>query len=259
MTELTVVMAVYGQPLMLAAQLATIRGYGPETRSRLNVVVVDDCGDPAVDPEDIGFLASFVKSVKLFRVDKDIPWNQMGARNLGMQHSEGHCLLIDPDMVFDGVVMARMIEAASKLARGRVIKWGLRHVNTGKLDMSSPNTWLLHRDDFFAVGGYDEDFAGNKGWSDVQFLDIMRGCYKIEERPDLWAHFHSTASVPDAMVTSLDRSTAANRKKRVKKVEQARKAGGWARWAKTRVSAERLRFPWTQLFPKHSETSARKS
>jgi hypothetical protein len=257
--ELTLVMAVYGQPQMLRKQIETIVDYPDAVLERLNVVVVDDCGDPPVDLEGIRFFSDFVKSVKLFRVDKDIPWNQMGARNLGMQHSEGHCLLIDPDMVFDGVVMARMIEAASKLARGRVIKWGLRHVNTGKLDMSSPNTWLLHREDFFAVGGYDEDFAGNKGWSDVQFLDIMRGCYKIEERPDLWAHFHSTASVPDAMVTSLDRSTGANRKKRVKKVAQARAAGGWARWAKTRVSAERLRFPWTQLFPKPSETSAPKS
>lgn len=259
MTELTLVMAVYGQPQMLWKQLDTILHYPDEVLDRLNVVIVDDCGVPEVETRFVENLDCFAKSAKLFRVDKDIPWNQMGARNLAMQHSSGHCLLIDPDMVFDGKMMARMIQAAEKLARRHVIKWGLRHVSSGKLDMTSPNTWLLHRDDFFAVGGYDEDFAGNKGWSDVQFLDIMRACYKIEERPDLWAHFHGNDSVPDAMVTSLDRSTAANKKKRVKKVEQARKAGGWARWAQTRVSAERLRFPWTQLFPKPSETSPPKS
>ena len=252
-------MAVYGQPHMLAEQVYTILDYDIEVLRKLNVVIVDDCGEPQVDVACATVLASQVKGVKLFRVERNIPWNQMGARNLGMEHSQGHCLLIDPDMVFDGDMMARMMKAAAKLARGRVIKWGLKHVNSGKLDMSSPNTWLIHRDDFFAVGGYDEDFAGNKGWSDVQFLDIMRGCYKIEERSDLWAHFHSTASISDAMVTSLDRSTSANKKKRVKKVDQARKAGGWARWAQTRVSAERLRFPWTQLFPRPSETSPPKS
>jgi hypothetical protein len=246
---LTLVMAVYGQPLMLQKQIETISAYSDVVLDHLNVVVVDDCGRPDVDVEGMRFLSDFAKSVKLFRVTLDIPWNQMGARNLAMEHSEGLCLLIDPDMTFSGEMMKRMIEAASKLARGHVIKWGLKHVSSGKLDMTSPNTWLLHREDFFAVGGYDEDFAGNKGWSDVQFLDVMRANYKIELRPDLFADFHGTDSVPDAMVKSLDRSTAANKKKRLKKVAQARAAGGWARWAKTRRDVPRIRFPWTQLFP----------
>lgn len=250
MSDLTIVMAVYGQPLMLAKQVDTMLHYAGETQRRLNLVVVDDCGFPPVAVEEVIELTRFLKSVKLFRIDKDIHWNQMGARNLGMEHSAGHCLLIDPDMIFDQPTIARMIEAAEKLPRGHVVKWGLKHVNSGKLDMTSPNTWLIHRDDFFAVGGYDEDFAGHKGWSDVQFLDIMRACYKIQNRPDLFANFHGTDSVPDAMVTSLDRSTKHNRKLRLKKVAQARAVGGWARWAKARKDVERLRFPWTQPFPK---------
>lgn len=249
MTELTIIMAVYGQPLMLREQFLAITAYPQHVRERLNVVVVDDCGTPPVDVGTVTCLAQIVKSAKLFRVEQDIPWNQMGARNLGVQQSSGHCLLIDPDMVFDGAMIERMIEAAKKLARGHVVKWGLKHVSSGKLDMTSPNTWLIHREDFFAVGGYDEDFAGNKGWSDVQFLDLMRAVYKIENRPDLFANFHGTDSVPDAMVKSLDRSTAANKKKRLKKVAQARAAGGWARWAKTRRDVPRIRFPWKQLYP----------
>lgn len=249
MSDLTIVMAVYGQPLMLSKQIDTIVRYSDAAMKRISLVVVDDCGNPPVDVEEIRSAEVCGVKSKLFRVTQDIPWNQMGARNLGMQHSSGHCLLIDPDMVFDGSMIERMIAAAKKLARGHVIKWGLRHVNSGKLDMTSPNTWLIHRDDFFAVGGYDEDFAGNKGWSDVQFLDLMRACFKIENRPDLFANFHGTDSVPDAMVKSLNRSTAANKKKRLKKVAQARAAGGWARWAKTRKDVPRLRFPWTQLYP----------
>lgn len=249
MVDLTIVMAVYGQPLMLREQFKAIMGYQESVLRHLNVVVVDDCGSPPAEVDHFDVMDSFCNSAKLFRVMQDIPWNQMGARNLGMQQSSGHCVLIDPDMVFDGDVMARMIEAASKLARGHVIKWALKHVNSGRIDMTSPNTWLLHRDDFFAVGGYDEDYAGNKGWSDVQFLDLMRACFKIENRPDLFANFHGTDSVPDAMVMTLDRSVTANRKKRVKKVAESRRAGGWARWAKTRKDVPRIRFPWTQLYP----------
>lgn len=247
--SLTIVMAVYGQPLMLQEQLLAISSYPQAVREQLTVIVVDDCGEPPVREGTITCLDAIIKSAKLFRVEQDIPWNQMGARNLAMHHASGHCLLIDPDMVFDGRTMARMIEAAKKLARGHVIKWGLRHLNSGKVDMSSPNTWLIHRDDFFAVGGYDEDYAGHKGWSDVQFLDVMRSCYKIEHRPDLLADFYGTDSVPDAMVRSLDRSTSTNKKKRLKKVAQARAAGGWARWAKARKDVSRLRFPWKQIFP----------
>lgn len=249
-TELTLIMAVYGQPLMLAEQVKAITHYQDEVLDNLNVVIVDDCGMPPVDLGIPAFLDAYVKSVQLFRVEKDIPWNQPGARNLGMHHARGWCLMIDPDMVLDSPTMLRMLHAAQKLQRGRVAKFALKHVSSGKLDMTSPNTWLIHRDDFFAVGGYDEDFAGAKGWSDVQLLDILRSCYKVEERPDLWAHFHGTDSVPDAMVKSLDRSTSANKKKRVKRVAAARKAGGWARWAKTeRAKADRLRFPWKQLYP----------
>jgi hypothetical protein len=248
-TELTIVMAVYGQPLMLDEQVRKISDYPADVRDRLNVVIVDDCGEPEVRYGDVNRLMGAVRSLKLFRVTQNIPWNQMGARNLGMHHSAGWCLMIDPDMVFDGPTMARMIQAVEKLQRGQVVKWALKHTSNGTLDTSSPNTWLVHRDDFFAVGGYDEDFAGNKGWSDVQLLDVMRSCYKLQLRPDLFAHFHSTKDVPDAMVTSLDRNTSVNKRKRVKKVGQAKAAGGWARWAKARKDVPRLRFTWEQRYP----------
>lgn len=247
---LTLVMAVYGQPLMLAKQLATIESYPAEVANYLDLVIVDDCGTPPVTVEAIEEIDGYVKSAKLLRVEKNIPWNQMGARNLGMHVSKGWCVMIDPDMVFDGEVMRRMMLAARKLARGRFIKYGLKHVGSGRLDMSSPNTFLLHRDDFFAVGGYSEDYAGAKGWSDVTMQDVLVSSYKMEARADLFANFHSTASIPDAMVMTLDRSVTENRKKRLKHVAQAKAAGGWARWAKARKDAPRLNFPWKSIFPK---------
>ena len=250
MKELTIVMAVYGQPGMLAVQLDAIASYPAEVRARLNVVVVDDCGAPPVAIEPIETLATLVKSVKLLRVQKDIPWNQPGARNLGMHVSSGWCLMIDPDMVFDGATMARMLQAVDTMRRGRVMKWGLRHRSSGTVDMTSPNTWLIHRDDFFAIGGYDEAFCGHKGWSDVQLLDIFKATYKIDLRPDLCAEFYSTKDVSDAMVTSLNRNVSHNRKLRLKRVAQARACGGWAKWASVRQEIPRLNFPWKQLFPK---------
>lgn len=243
---LTICMAVYGQPKMLAHQLATIDGYSQAVLDNLNVIIVDDHGDPEVEEWDAMQLS--VNSVQLFRVDDDIPWNQMGARNLAMQHAKGWCLMIDPDMVFSAEIMVRMLAAQEILQRGQVLKYGLKHKRSGKLDMSSPNTYMIHRDDFFKVGGYDEDFAGNKGWSDVQLLDTLTSCYKLQNRPDLHAEFYGPSDMPDAMVTSLDRNTRVNRAKRIKKVSKARACGGWARWAQLREGAPRLRFKWHKVY-----------
>lgn len=250
MTNLTIVMAVYGQPQMLATQLAEIRSYGPEVCSKLRLIVVDDCGDPPVDPREIEAVATGVQSAKLFRIEQDIPWNQMGARNLGMHHAEGWCMMLDPDMVFPASMMVRVMEAVEKLERGQVIKFALRHFdNKRTIDMTSPNTWIIHRDDFFHAGGYDEDYAGSKGWSDVQLLDILTSFYKIQKRPDLFADFYGTQQIPDAMVKNLDRSTKVNRRKRIQKVAEARAARGWIRWVRARQNISRLRFPWKQVYP----------
>lgn len=247
--HLTIVMATYGQPKMLKFNLDTIAGYDAEVSKRLRVIVVDDCGDPPVEPGD-GF--------ELFRITEDIPWNQPGGRNLGMHHASGWCAMMDPDMVFSAGQIRKVMTAASKLKRGSVIRYGLRHMSPAKpeigyrpfpgreVDVSSPNTYLIHRDDFWAAGGYDEDYAGNKGWSDVQMLDVLTSMFYVSRRPQLFADFYGTDSISDAAVTSLDRGVAQNRKKRVRKVAEVRKAGGWRRWI-NRVKGPNLRFTWEKV------------
>lgn len=249
MSDLTIVMAVYGQPKILAHQLETILGYPESVRDRLKLFIIDDHGDPPVDVDLIIDAATRLKEARLYRVDDDIPWNQMGARNLGMKEASGVCMMLDPDMVWPADMMARMLAAASSLKRGNVMKWALRHKSGGRIDMTSPNTWTLHRDDFWKVGGYDEDFAGNKGWSDVTLLGTLMTTFKIEQRPDLYPDFLSVKDVPDAMVTSLNRSIKVNLGKRLAKVRQSRAMRGWARWAeKVNVRATKIRFAWTRLF-----------
>lgn len=248
---LTVAFAVYGQPAMLEVQLRTFAAYkSPALRSSLKLIVVDDAGDPPVDKDALAeFELDTGIDTELYRVTKDIPWNQGGARNLAVHVApDGWLLLIDPDMVFSEDVMARMVLASEAMIRGHVARYALRHASTGEIDMTSPNTYLIHRQDFLDVGGYDEDYAGHKGWSDVQLLDILGAHYKLSRRPDLFAEFYSNALVSDAMVTKLDRSTKHNRAIRLKKFEQAKSMGGWKRWVKQKKGPN-LRFPWVKLFP----------
>ena len=251
MTRLvTLAMAVYGQPKMLEVWFDTLRSYPTVLLNQMELVIVDDHGNPAAEiPQDIQDLLP----CKVFRVIDNIPWNQPGARNLALANMDTRLVLfVDPDMVFPAGMMNLMLLAGLGLKGGEVIRFMLKHrsgASKGKLDPSSPNTWFLHVEDFLRVGAYDEDFSGNKGWSDVQLLDVMKANYKIQHNPNLFADFYGVDEVSDAMVTSLDRSTKANKHKRLLKVKEARMMGGWAKWTKYHCQRERLRFPRASSAP----------
>ena len=243
MRLVTLAMAAYGQPRMLQEWFDTLIGYPSEIHSCLELLIVDDCGTPPVEiPDEVNDLFP----VQLFRVTEDIPWNQPGARNLALDHCRTRLVLfVDPDMVFGADMMRGMISAGYELPEGEVIRFMLKHRNNGQLDGSSPNTWFCHVDDFRKVNGYDEDYAGHKGWSDVQLLDVMRTHYKIHHRADLFASFYSAEHISDALVTGLDRNTVHNRKIRVRKVEWSRNHGGWKAFVKEKKP--RIRFKWEQV------------
>lgn len=249
MTRLvTLAMAVYGQPKMLGVWFDTLRSYSEEMLAQMELVIVDDHGSPpAVVPEDIRALLP----VKLFRVLDNIAWNQPGARNLALEHMDTDLVLfVDPDMVFELEMMQKMLDSGFALTEGRVIRFMLKHRGghaAGKLDPSSPNTWFLHVSDFLKVGAYDEDFAGAKGWSDVQLLDVMKANFKIRHDPELFAQFYGVEEISDAMVSSLDRETRTNKHKRLLKVKESRMMGGWLKWTRQHCNRERLRFRWEQV------------
>lgn len=148
-------------------------------------------------------------------------------------------MVVQPDM------MDRMVDAGARLPEKEVIRFMLKHKGSGVLDGSSPNTWFMHVSDFLWVGAYDEDYAGNKGWSDVQLLDIVKSFFKVHHRADLFVDFYSVNEVSDSMVTSLDRSHAANRKLRLRKLSWVRRKGGWKAFLK--ADRTRIRFPWTKI------------
>jgi hypothetical protein len=242
-------MAAYGQPLMLEVWFETIRSYPFAVLSKMELVIVDDCGEPPVEiPEDIQAMLP----CQLFRVTKDIPWNQPGARNLALEHARTKLILfVDPDMVFPAGMMNKMLLAGLALEEHRVIRFQLRHRlghAKGHIDSSSPNTWFLHVADFKRVGGYDEDYCGHKGWSDVQLLDIMKTVFKVRHDPTLFAEFYSRKEVDDADVQSLDRDVKHNKYIRLGKVRQANLTGGWGKYARDVVCKRpSLRFPWERV------------
>lgn len=240
---LTIVMAVYGQPLMLEKWWETLRSYDDEVLDKVHLIIVDDHGDPPVEiPDDVMGLLN----CRLYRVMDDIPWNQMGARNLGMAEcSTEWALMLDPDMVVEPIIAKHFLQVTSDIPKGSVCLVRLRHPN-GAFDTHSPNIYLIRKSDFDRVGGYDEDYRGHKGWSDVQFLHTLEGFkMKFVKLHEIWARFYGTKDISDAAVMTLDRDHKHNKVIHVRKMRDAQRVG-MTRWVKSRKGGN-IRFRWARV------------
>lgn len=237
---LTIGFAVFGQPIMLAEWFHRFAAAGGGQRDDVEVIVVDDCGEPpAVVPP----------GVRLIRVLENIPWAQGQARNIAAQEAKSPVLMmLDPDMTFPKSELivgevARFVHAAKNLPNRAVLRPRLRHGN-GKLDSTSPNVYLIHREDFIDSKGYDLEYCGNKGWSDVTLSQVWARMFKQKANSDLILDFHHSGKFADAQVTSFDRSVEHNKKIHVKHKERMRKLGipGFLK-----EHSPMVKSPWVEL------------
>ena len=152
---------------------------------------------------------------------------------------------MDPDMVVEPAVAKRVLKLIPKLRPGILVKMLLRYTND-VLDSTSPNIYLMTKGDFVKSGGYDEDYAGHKGWSDVQFMHTLKGLRMKFHRPDgLWVRYYRPSDIKDATVQTLNRSVKHNRHIHIKKMGWL-KRHGWAKWVAAN-SKKLIRFPWERV------------
>jgi hypothetical protein len=235
--ELTIAFSTYGQPKMLHYWFECFMAQPHEWRDLVEVIVVDDAGSPKAQvPAGPG--------IRLARIRKDIPWNQGGARNLAAHlATTDRLMLIDPDMTLEPGMLQKLVEESRFLARGLMFRPALRHIADGSLDHTSPNVHLMLRADFLELGGYDEDYCGNKGWSDVQLLRVMQKALVSRTREDLWFWFHhGNKKLPDAQVVTLDRSVKKNKALHLSKIDKLKKLG-WKQFV-SKCVGKPLRFEW---------------
>jgi hypothetical protein len=98
--------------------------------------------------------------VRLFRIEVDVRWNWLAARNIGMKHAEGWCVLTDMDHVIPESTLDALVYGQHD---ARTIYGFSRVESTGEKANPHPNSWFLTRSMFWNVGGYDETLSGHYG------------------------------------------------------------------------------------------------
>lgn len=173
MRTITIVMAYYENLGMLHKQCEAFAALPPVIRQYCIWHVVDDGSPKApavkVDP---GF------PMRLWRMERDIRWNQDACRNIGVHHSETRWLMLtDMDHMIPEATLERLIfgtDIESKKA--------YKFARVSAPDMSPykphPNSWFLERKTWNRIGGYDERFAGYYG-TDADFRERLSQVVKI--------------------------------------------------------------------------------
>jgi GT2 family glycosyltransferase len=174
--DVTLVMPYYENPQFFARQLAFWAAYPPDVKAHLRVIVVDDGS-----PEPIHMPPTPPLPLRVFRIEKDVRWNWLAARNIGAHHApEGWLLMTDMDHVVPPETARGLIDGAH---RPDIVYAFARREHTGEVIAPHSASFLMTRAMFWAIGGYDERFSGFYG-TDGRYRRRLATVARIHLLPD---------------------------------------------------------------------------
>lgn len=203
--NLTILLTYYESPNMLCKQLDTWKQYSAPLQDRVRVIVVDD-GSPKHPALDVLNTASLPLMIELYRIEKNIPWNSAGARNLGMQHvHEGWVLATDIDLV----LVDDCAESLLSLDLDPEVIYYLRRKNYRDGQWYEINyhveTFLMTKHMFWArVKGYDNALSG---WWNGAWTPFRKQCKRVAKEEILLDEYllNYTDLIEDATVSQWGR------------------------------------------------------
>ena len=203
MKPVTLIYAYYDNANMLRRQLQEWMQYDDEHKFYLRVIIVDD-GSPNKPALPVIREIGVPFTLQLYRVRNDRAWNQDGCRNLGMLKCDTEwALMTDMDHMLPGHQVQALLEFEGKA--GEYYMPGQYLTHSINLHRPHPNTYLMSCRDFWAAGGYDEDFCGYYG-SDGNFRRCMIGAgLKEVYAPAFHLVVYRSSDIADANTKGLGR------------------------------------------------------
>lgn len=199
MKPVTLVYPFYDNRFMLLRHLQEWLEYSPALKVAVKINIVDDASPNCRASEIVNEFGYTGLDIRVWRVQEDIPWNQDGARNLAMLHAATEwTYMTDMDHLLPKKQAEFMMLFIEELARPGEYYMPTQALTNGVKLLPHPNSYLMRRDDFWAMGGYDEDFAGWYG-SDGNFRKCCRGAGMLEFPVTHWhTVVHRSTDIADA-------------------------------------------------------------
>jgi hypothetical protein len=168
--------------------LRRYQNYEPALLDRVHFVIVDD-GSPFRYQ-----VPEFDLNLTWLKIDKDIHWNQGGARNLGVVYARAEKLfLCDIDVEVPEHTLGYFLRR--RTLGKRMDRPCLHAQSNGAYLGRHPNAFLMSRGSLLKHFGYDEEFSGHYGFEDLRFtkhqklwgtfLGRLRREYFVYDRSDV--------------------------------------------------------------------------
>lgn len=233
--DFTLVLPYYRNPGMWELQAKRIAGYPDEIRQHVRVIVIDD-GSPKEKLTAPKTPLPFALS--MYRIEVDVRWNWLAARNIGHHHAETDWVLFtDIDHLVPPKTARRIVEGY--LQRDTIYRFQRVNYPDGSAYHPHPNSWLMTRAMFDKVGGYDERYSGFYG-TDGMFRDrcqaASRGVTILREKLERV----DRQVQADASTTSYARKAPEDREA-VPRIRKEIEASG-------QLKPVRLSFPYHQFY-----------
>lgn len=228
--KFTMIYPYYENPEFLDKQIKNWAKYPKLLRHMMKVIVVDD-GSPRNPAENVVVRWPY-SFIRLFRIEVDVRWNWLAARNIGAHHADdGWLLLTDMDHVVDSKCLFDVIYGVHD--PGTIYRFSRRE-HDGKKIHPHPNSWLMTRDTYWKkIGGYDESCSGYYGTDG----DYRRRCAAAAPIRIMSTELERHEYQGDSSTTSYKRKQPEDAA--VKQMIRARPKRGW----RPRV----LSFPYKEV------------
>lgn len=159
-TSVSLVFAYYENPDMLELQWQEISRFPATIKDFLEVIVVDD-GSPTFPAAEVRRPPGLPQH-SIFRLDRDIRWNQDAARNIGAHEAQSPWLLLTD---IDHVVPTATLDEVLSRDKDPNVVYSFTRVKfeSGEERDPHPNSYLMTKDLYWTIGGHDEDYKGIYG------------------------------------------------------------------------------------------------
>ena len=206
MSLITINLSYYNQKKVLLDHINLWKSYSDQLKEQFSFCVVDDCSKISADEVLSGIDLSDL-DINIYRVTEDLYCNIAGVRNLAATVCETDWMVIlDMDTMVSKELATQMLEL-THAQPGNCFKFNRRVNNHIKNNQTHPAVCLLRKDDYWNVGGCDEDLVGNYGFTDPMFWYRAKGKLKIIEKKDLFLKY-----IPEGE-SEIKRNTDQNEKK----------------------------------------------
>lgn len=218
MSGLKIVLPYYENKGMLEKQMATWDSYPADIRKSMTIVVVDDGSQktPA-----LSVVKKHDYNLQLFRILENKPWNQVGARNLGMHVvPSGWVLMTD----IDHVLPPSSAEAFSDLSKSRCKRRYYipsRELPDGTPHKRHPNSYFMTKELYWDIGGGDESTSGYYG-CDCLFRK-RAAHYAVREEIDIPLVVYGRSDIEDASTTDWGRKNSPWHSSNNKRISELKK------------------------------------